>query len=350
MSTVDVTLRTNVDQYYIMASSAFFFYDFALTIPQEVKHMWSTKLSLVNVLVIGLRYLTVLGFIPVIVFAFAPFLDVGDGGKSVPFLSFFLCSGIIGIVCQGMTLVLLIIRIHAIYDKKRWILYLTVPFAILSVGLASLVIGTASVMSLPNINGTNGDVISASCFTGPNLHTNSPLFFKLLYIAIILFDTLIFVLALVRMGAMRLTKESYSSLVLLLLRDGTILYAYVGLLFFKGPPIDSVTYSVLAISNISSFLLFMLFIDGPESAIDPNSFDFVVSSGTNSEMTHVLSVVFVPRMIFNLRDLGTEISEGTDAWRTRVEQEEASIRFRVPTTILSQSSDCPDDSNTPRNS
>ncbi|KLO16161.1 hypothetical protein SCHPADRAFT_223084 [Schizopora paradoxa] len=153
MSIVDVTLRTNVDQYYIMASSAFFFYDFALTIPQEVKHIWFTKLSIVNVLVIGLRYLTVLGFIPAIVIAFTPFIDVGDGGKvfrsgRVP--------GIIGIICQGMTLVLLIIRIHAIYNKKRWILYLTVPFAILSVGLASLVIGTASFMSLPNIHRNNG--------------------------------------------------------------------------------------------------------------------------------------------------------------------------------------------------
>ncbi|KLO16160.1 hypothetical protein SCHPADRAFT_223085 [Schizopora paradoxa] len=90
----------------------------------------------------------------------------------------------------------------------------------------------------------------------------------------------------------------------------------------------------------------MLFIDGPESSVHLNSFDFVMSSGTNNEMTHVLSVVFVSRMIFGLRDLGTEITEGTDAWRTRVEQEEATIRFRVPTTVLSQSSDFPNDSDT----
>ncbi len=38
-------------------------------------------------------------------------------------------------------------------------------------------------------------------------------------------------------------------------------------------------------------------------------------------------------MIFNLRDVGTEIYEGTEEWRSRVEREVATMRFRVPTTI-----------------
>lgn len=68
------------------------------------------------------------------------------------------------------------------------------------------------------------DIVYASCFLEPKYHTNSPLLFELSYIAIILFDTLLFLLALLRMGAMRrLSKESFNprtSLVSILLRDG----------------------------------------------------------------------------------------------------------------------------------
>jgi len=47
---------------------------------------------------------------------------------------------------------------------------------------------------------------------------------------------------------------------------------------------------------------------------------FVVSSGTNSELTHAFSAIFVSRMIFNLREAGTEIYEGTEEWRSRIER------------------------------
>ncbi len=44
-------------------------------------------------------------------------------------------------------------------------------------------------------------------------------------------------------------------------------------------------------------------------------------------------MILVSRMIFNLRDVGTEIYEGTEEWRSRVEREVATMRFRVPTTV-----------------
>ncbi len=56
-----------------------FYYDFALTMPQEIKHIWSSKLKLVNMLVIALRYITALGYIPVLVLTFAPVINSGSG-------------------------------------------------------------------------------------------------------------------------------------------------------------------------------------------------------------------------------------------------------------------------------
>ncbi len=55
-----------------------FYYDFALTMPQEIKHIWSSKLKIVNVLVIALRYITAIGYIPVLVLTFAPLTSSGS--------------------------------------------------------------------------------------------------------------------------------------------------------------------------------------------------------------------------------------------------------------------------------
>jgi len=51
-------------------------------------------------------------------------------------------------------------------------------------------------------------------------------------------------------------------------------------------------------------------------------------------------------MTFNLREAGTEVCEGTEEWRSRIEQPEStkySMRFHVPTALASESLE-PEDS------
>lgn len=74
----------NAHQYYILASSVAFYYDFALTMAQEIKHVWSSKLKLVNVLIIALRYITAFGYIPILVLTFTPVVN-GRPGELVSF-------------------------------------------------------------------------------------------------------------------------------------------------------------------------------------------------------------------------------------------------------------------------
>jgi len=50
-------------------------------------------------------------------------------------------------------------------------------------------------------------------------------------------------------------------------------------------------------------------------------------------MTHALAVALISRMIFNLREVGTEVYEGTEEWRSRVEKSTKLMEFRVPTDI-----------------
>jgi len=52
-------------------------------------------------------------------------------------------------------------------------------------------------------------------------------------------------------------------------------------------------------------------------------------------MTHALSAILVSRMVFNLREAGTEVHEGTMEWHSRVERETATMQlqqFRIPKT------------------
>jgi len=156
--------------------------------------------------------------------------------------------------------------------------------------------------------------------------SGSSLRYEMSFIAIILFDTLIFVLSLAKMGRMYIAKRlfhSESSIMNILLRDGSILY------------------TVITFSNACNFITFMVATRG-NIFLNVFRFDtalFVVSSGTNSELTHALSVILVSRMIFNLREAGTEIYEGTEEWRSRVEGTMKGMQFRIPTTIRDDSAE-----------
>jgi len=86
----------------------------------------------------------------------------------------------------------------------------------------------AFIFSLLLVSEKGAGVTFSSCFTQPSFNNESPLLFKLSYVAIILFDTFIFVLAAARTGWMYRAKQlrrSHSSIVSILLRDGTMLYA-----------------------------------------------------------------------------------------------------------------------------
>jgi len=236
--------------------------------------------------------------------------------------------GILGIVCQGLTLAFLIIRLFAIYDKKAWILYVTVPSALINIALSSFALADADASPAFNLQtkfaGISLEEFSSSCLVAPSLNGDGHLLrYELSYIAIILFDTLVFFLSVAKMGRMYRAKRLFhpESIVNILLRDGIILYA------------------TLTFSNAFNFVALMLDIRAEDNPIKGllkfNALLFEVSSGTNGELTHAMSAIFVSRMVFNLREAGTEIYEGTEEWRSRIERStgDRDMQFRIPTSI-----------------
>lgn len=51
---------------------AVFYYDFVLTIPEEVKYLWCSRFKIINLLVIALRYISAVGYIAVLMASFPP--------------------------------------------------------------------------------------------------------------------------------------------------------------------------------------------------------------------------------------------------------------------------------------
>ncbi len=103
-----LSVSANAHQYYILASSGatypltrflsdsrgfgaivVFYYDFVLTMPQEIRHIWSSTFKVVNVLIIAMRYITAFGYIAILVFTFLPVINHsvinGGPGETVSF-------------------------------------------------------------------------------------------------------------------------------------------------------------------------------------------------------------------------------------------------------------------------
>ncbi|KLO16187.1 hypothetical protein SCHPADRAFT_225196 [Schizopora paradoxa] len=182
-----------------------------------------------------------------------------------------------------------------------------VPFGLLAISLSSLAIATATTIPVifdivfeqlePPLTLVLG---TFSCYVLPG-NEQSLKIFRSSYIVTIAFDSTIFILAVLKLGRLCYANWSQSPVVSILLRDGTLLYA------------------TLALSNITNFVLFMRAFHHPFEGTSFTDVLFVVSSGTNNEITHALSTILVLRMIFNLREAGTEVYEGTHEWRSRME-------------------------------
>jgi len=123
---------TRVNYYYLLASSVVFYYDYILTLPQEYKFLWTKKMNIVTLLILTLRYVTASSYLIIFALAFAPGIAVGDRCPRLARI-----PGGLGVVCQCITLAFLVIRLFAVFERKRWVLFVFIPFALLCVTLSS---------------------------------------------------------------------------------------------------------------------------------------------------------------------------------------------------------------------
>ncbi|KAG2359088.1 hypothetical protein BDR07DRAFT_238323 [Suillus spraguei] len=130
--------------YFSVASFIVVSYDWALTFGQEVELVWRQRWSLMTVLYLGVRYLGIF-------YAALNMLYSVTTISLTDTVSFIICTAYdsIGVVIFVMLGVIIITRLHAMYQRSRKILiFLVVPF----LGL-SIFCGVAIIMSTINISG-----------------------------------------------------------------------------------------------------------------------------------------------------------------------------------------------------
>jgi len=73
----DIALQLNVNYYISLASFVVLYYDYFMTLDQEIKFFWNKKLNIVNILFFVNRYLSIFGTVPVILQNFGPWSEKG---------------------------------------------------------------------------------------------------------------------------------------------------------------------------------------------------------------------------------------------------------------------------------
>jgi len=292
----------HVLQYSCLACITFLYYDHMITFPTEVDLIWRHKFSFVTVLFLLNRYAAFLGYLPIIVFIFN--LPIGPHSD--------LCSGygffppLLNCFSQVIILTLLVMRCYALYQRKLWILLITVPpaLAIIGVslwlavkngaesiqfgGLSACVLTTSSGVSdtgKVNVGTSQGSTLQLS----PTGSTTAPVWL----LPPVIFDMIVFGLTIIKTYRLNKTQKAigiHSELVNLLMRDGSIYFA------------------IMVAANLFNFFVLVEFSKTTSFLASPLLFT-AQSMGNNSMLSHAVSVTSMSHLVLNLRDVNNSDPE-----------------------------------------
>ncbi|KAI0632837.1 hypothetical protein C8Q77DRAFT_849115 [Trametes polyzona] len=254
----------------ILSSIAFalLYYDFVLTIPQEVERYWRRKFSFPSFLFYLNRYMSVLSHIPVIIEFFGVFPE-----------TFQQYHRFISILIQGVVAALMVLRTYALYGRDKRIL-----------ALLLVIIGTGGIISIwvlvvgrrtrrPTIQHADVDAV-ARIGCDLTLSQEEGYDLAIAWSAILVFDATVFVLTLLQ--SLRIGRAWSGGYFRIMLRDGTVYFAAM---------------FVCYLSNILAYAL-----------AKP------VHKGVSTSITNVVSTTLIARLMLNIRD--PNLLEGPHRWGT----------------------------------
>ncbi|KAI0651323.1 hypothetical protein C8Q79DRAFT_897161, partial [Trametes meyenii] len=258
---------------FCLTPLALLYYDFVLTIPQEIERYWKGSFSWTTLLFFLNRYLSVVMHLPVIVEFF------GDLSGPVSFseATLFDCRQvrmyhhIISIVIQGIVAALLIIRTYALYGRDRRVLVLLL--IIIGVGGA---VGTWAITAGPGVHRTanmHSEVVADHIGCDTTLSQQQGYNLALTWGSMLIFDATVFVLTILQ--AFKAGRAWRGGYIHVMLRDGNTLNMSSSVLF----AFYLTTILTLAVSTIS-----------------PTYRGFTIS------LTNVVSATLVTRLMLNIRD------------------------------------------------
>jgi len=248
--------------YYLLVSVVILCYDHVITFGQEVQLIWRQKFTFTTLLYVLNRYFTELAYIPTILFLF----NSPHGPHMQACSSFAHYPGSVSVVSQAVISAFLVMRSYALLRRQLWVLLVTIPLSIVSVGVTAWAIVQVETATI-----VFGDQMS--CVPVRMVSINP---FRASWLVHTLFDTLVFAITVWKTYHWQKEQRRFgikSRLAELLLRDGSLYYV------------------IMALVNLFNFL----------PSWFPSNEYFAATSGNKSEIPHALSVTLLSRMILNLR-------------------------------------------------
>ncbi|TDL17274.1 hypothetical protein BD410DRAFT_794430 [Rickenella mellea] len=248
----------HVNNYYWIASFALLYYDYLLTINQEMIFFWRRRITFASGLFFACRYLSLFGNVPVILQTFGYWPPDSSTCHSLQTYHQLFSSGI-----QSLVAVTLITRTYALYGRSRRILALTC--------FTWLCAGAIAFWSLTRTPSTDSSPTMSFDSFGCGLSIDTHAAAKRLgvaWVGVVVFDTEILILTVWK--TVKLSKFGGGQLVHVLLRDGSIYYA------------------ILTAANISQILTFW--------------YASPLLKGVSTTFVTVISVIMISRAMMNLQE------------------------------------------------
>ncbi|TCD68396.1 hypothetical protein EIP91_010905 [Steccherinum ochraceum] len=256
MTTLEDAARELTNSRYLnLVAFAILYYDYGLTISEEVARYWFTGgFTWMAFLFFAVRYLSVFGHLPVIFHVFSSY--DGQGPLCVDSNNLFEQRLTHSQVIVG---ILLIVRTYALYNRNRWVLGVTVGIAISGAVVACWAVLTPHGPPPPTVS-------DAAC--NVNLSDLQGIYFAIAWSGMLFFDCLIFGLTVAR--SIVLSRTARRTLFDIMLRDGAIYFA------------------CMAGANLWNIITFIV--------LQPSL------KGVPTIFTNVISTTLISRLMLNIRD------------------------------------------------
>ncbi|KAJ6614760.1 hypothetical protein B0H10DRAFT_2043970 [Mycena sp. CBHHK59/15] len=200
LSATDVQIQLNVNYYFSITAFTILFYDYLLTIDQEVSWYWGTQMTWATLLFYLNRYGSLVGSIPIVV---EYFWTSGNANKIQICHNLQTYHQYYAIVAQVFVSAILIIRTYALYERSWRLLTIMVFVALVIAGIAGWTVFTGK----GNSDALNERFLPVGCI-------------GYAWIGMLVFDIMIFVLTVYK--AVVFSWERRGGLLFLLMRDGNI--------------------------------------------------------------------------------------------------------------------------------
>ncbi|KAF9064640.1 hypothetical protein BDP27DRAFT_1450649 [Rhodocollybia butyracea] len=260
--------------YVTLSSFVLLSYDFLLTLPTELRLIWSRQLTGSSMIFILNRYIGLLSLLFLLVSA-----NISLPGQTLTYTS---CRDL-GLVARiaasanGATMKLLsILRVYALFGQRRSLLILLCPFIIVDI------IGAILLWSVAIINTTQGTYLEpfAPCLFLSANNFEAEMFIIIFPFLQLTFDSIIFILTLVQTAGhiMQSRKSHIHSIAEVVLSDGSLYF-----------------FIIFIITSIDSAFVFASIVPGPLSdtlgAVADSSVSFL----------NALTNILINRLVLNLR-------------------------------------------------